>query len=92
MQMSTRHEGDFTTNLSVVVQILKRQDLRPISSNPTTLRLSPAKVTSRRQLDNIMFVRHNDKIAASGEGHKPELDRQKYMVESEFALLSILYR
>ena len=31
MQMSTRHEGDFTTNLSVVVQISKRQDLHPVS-------------------------------------------------------------
>ena len=36
--------------------------------------------------------RHQDKIAASGEGHKPSLDRQKYVMESELALLSILYK
>ena len=39
MQMSTRCEGDFTTNLSVVVQILKRQDLCSVSLNTTTLEL-----------------------------------------------------
>ena len=48
MQMSPRREGDFTTNLSVVVQISKRQDLCPVSSNSTTLKLSLAKVTSRQ--------------------------------------------
>ena len=48
MQMSPRCEGDFTSNLSVVVQILKRQDLCPVSLNPTTLGLLLAKVTSRQ--------------------------------------------
>ena len=38
------------------------------------------------------MYRHHNKIAASGEGHKPELDRQKYLVESELAILSILYK
>ena len=33
-----------------------------------------------------------DKIAANGEGHKPDLNRQKYVAESELALLSILYK
>ena len=47
---------------------------------------------SRRQLDHITVVQHHDKIAASGEGRKPDLDRQKYMVESELAILSILYK
>ena len=50
MQMRMRCEGDFTTKLSVVVQILKRQDLCPVSLNPTTLGLSLAKVTSRHHV------------------------------------------
>ena len=50
------------------------------------------KVASRRQLDRITVVRQHNKIAASGEGRKPELDRQKYVVESELAILSILYK
>ena len=37
MQMNLRCGGDFNTNASVVVQILKRQDLRPVSRMPTTL-------------------------------------------------------
>ena len=37
MQMSLRCGGDFTTNASVVVQISKRQDLRPVSRMPTAL-------------------------------------------------------
>ena len=37
MQMSTGSGGDFTTNTSVVVQISKRQDLRPVSRMPTAL-------------------------------------------------------
>ena len=36
MQMSMRCGGNFTTNASVVVQISKRQDLRPVSRMPTT--------------------------------------------------------
>ena len=50
MQMSPRCEGDFTSNLSVVVQISKRQDLCPVSLNPTTPGLSLAKVTSRHHV------------------------------------------
>ena len=30
------------------------------------------------------------KIASEGEGHKPSSDREKYIAESEFALLGIL--
>ena len=37
MQMNPTREGDCTTNSSVVVQISKRQDLCPVSSNSTTL-------------------------------------------------------
>ena len=37
-----------------------------------------------------MTVYYYDKIASEGEGHKPSSDRQKYIVESEFALLGIL--
>ena len=36
MQISTRSEGDFTTNSSVVDQILKRQDVCLVSLNATT--------------------------------------------------------
>ena len=36
MQMSLRCESDCTIKSSVVVQILKRQDLRPVSPNSTT--------------------------------------------------------
>ena len=42
-----------------------------------------------------MFLFFNDylyynKIASEGEGHKPSSDRQKYIVETKFALLGIL--
>ena len=37
-----------------------------------------------------MTLRFNEKIAAEGEGHEPDPDRQKYIAESEFALLGIL--
>ena len=36
MQMNPTREGDCTTNSSVVVQISKRQNLCPVSSNSTT--------------------------------------------------------
>ena len=35
-------------------------------------------------------VYYYDKIASEGEGHKPSSDQQRYIVESEFALLGIL--
>ena len=90
MQMSMRCKGDFTTNLSVVAQISKRQDVCLVSLNPTTLGLSLAKVTSRQHFYCFFFFDYYDKIAAEGEGRKPSSDRQKYIAESEFALLSIL--
>ena len=40
------------------------------------------EVTSRR--------RYYEKIAAKGEGHKPDSDRQKFVAESEIVILSIL--
>ena len=91
MQMSTRCEGDFTTNSSVVAQILKRQDVCLVSfKNPTTHGLSLRK--SHR--DDVFILKttvyYYDKIASEGEGRKPSSDRQKYIVESEFALLGIL--
>ena len=36
--------------------------------------------------------RHYDKIAVSGEGHKPKPDKERYVAESELAILSILYK
>ena len=40
---------------------------------------------------NFTFVLHHDKkIAASGEGHKPNPDKQRFVAESEFVLLGIL--
>ena len=92
MQMSTGCGGDFTTNASVVVQISKRQDLRPVSQMPTTLRLSfLRKVTTRRRFI-INCFKFLTKIAFKGEGRKPSSDREKYVAESELALLSILYK
>ena len=38
----------------------------------------------------VLKVKFSFKIAAKGEGHKPNLDRQKFVAESEFALLGIL--
>ena len=46
-------------------------------------------------LDNVFtvfFYDYYDKIAAEGEGRKPDLDRQKFIVESKLAILSILYK
>ena len=37
-----------------------------------------------------MTLRYCDKTAAEGEGHKPDSDRQKFVAESELAILSIL--
>ena len=37
-----------------------------------------------------MTLRYYDKIAAEIEGHKPDSDRQKFVAESELAILSIL--
>ena len=38
-----------------------------------------------------MTLRYYDKIAAEGEGRKPDSDRQKFVAESELAILSILF-
>ena len=46
-------------------------------------------------LDNVFtvfFYDYYDKIAAEGEGRKPDLDRQKFVAESQLAILSILYK
>ena len=90
MQMTTRREGDFTTNLSVVVQISERQDLRPVSSNATT----PLTFACESYIETTFLFFNDylyyDRIASEGEGCKPSSDRQKNIVESEFALLGIL--
>ena len=55
MQMSMRCGGNFTTNMSVVDQILKRQDICQISSkNPTT----PLAFVLRKLLrdDVLLFI------------------------------------
>ena len=92
MQISTRSEGDFTTNPSVVVQISKRQDVCLVSLNPTT----PLAFACESYIETaFLFFNvcwYYDKIASAGEGHKPSSNRQKYIAESEFALLSILYK
>ena len=90
MQMSPTREGDCTTNSSVVVQISKRQDLCPVSSNsttPLTFVYESCFETTRfgRLLINSEFL---FKIAALGEGRKPS--HEEYVAESEFALLGIL--
>ena len=36
------------------------------------------------------MILNYDKIASAGEGRKPNSDREKYIAESELALLSIL--
>ena len=46
-------------------------------------------------LDNIstvFFYDYYNKIAAKGEGRKPDLDRQKFVAERKLATLSILYK
>ena len=87
--MSTRCEGDFTTNSSVVDQISKRQDVcLSFFKNPTTHGLSLHE--SHIETTFLFFNDFYDKIASEGEGRKPSSDRQKYIVESEFALLGIL--
>ena len=93
MQMSMRCGGDFTTNASVVNQISKRQDVCQVSSkNPTT----PLAFVLRKLLRDDIFIVYKlfsiitTKIASEGEGCKPSSDREKYIAESEFALLGIL--
>ena len=39
-----------------------------------------------------LFLIITIKIASEGEGRKPSSDREKYVAESELALLSILYK
>ena len=96
MQMNLRSGGDFTTNASVVDQISKRQDVCRVSSKmPTTpLSFRSTKVTTRRRFIvyylSTVFDCYDIKIASEGEGRKPSSDREKYVAESELALLSIL--
>ena len=93
MQMSMRCGGDFTTNASVVDQISKRQDVCQVSSkNPTTpFSFHSTEVTTRRRfIAYQLFLIITTKIASEGEGRKPSSDWEKYIAESEFALLGIL--
>ena len=71
MQMSLRCEGDFTTNLSVVAQISKRQDVCLVSLNPTTLGLSFAKVTSRQRFFCFSFTIITTKLLPKERGISP---------------------
>ena len=41
-------------------------------------------------MTSLFFNDYYNKIASEGEGRKPSSDRQKYIVESKFALLGIL--
>ena len=75
------------------------EEVRPVSNHLLNLTTTAwllwrtcTRVTSRRHLAYITLDRHYDKIAAEGEGHKPNLDRQKFVAESEIAILSILYK
>ena len=99
MQMSTRREGDFTTNPSVVAQISKRQDVCLVSLKILQLTDFRLRKSSTRQHSlAICFAvldlkaKFSFKIAAKGEGRKPDLNRQKFVAESELVLLSILYK
>ena len=69
------------------------EETRCVSLNPTTPLAFACECyieTTVSLQSNYSTSRHNDKIAAPGEGHKPGSDRQKYVVESELVILSIL--
>ena len=92
MLMSLRCGGDFTTNASVVDQISKRQDVCLVSFKKSYNSFSFRLRKLHRHDVFILkrFYSFCDKIAYEGEGHKPSSEREKYIVESEFALLGIL--
>ena len=72
MQMSTRCEGDFTTNPSVVAQISKRQDVCLVSlKNPTTHALSFMKVTLRRHFYSLTIIDIRTKLLLKERGVSP---------------------
>ena len=92
MQMNLRCGGDFTTNVSVVDQISKRQDLCRVSFK--ILQLLLAFVLRKLLRDDVLLLINcfrllRQKIASKGEGRKPSSNREKYIAESEFALLGI---
>ena len=95
MQMSMRCGGDFTTKASVVDQISKRQDICQVSSKILQL-LQLSLVTFESYYETTFFITdffsldYYDKIASKGEGRKPSSEREKYIAESELALLGIL--
>ena len=66
------------------------EETRRVSLNSTT----PLAFACESYIEmTFLFVNdylHYDKIPSEGEGRKPSSDRQKYIVESEFALLGIL--
>ena len=65
------------------------KETRRVSLSPTTpFAFVLRKLSSRRFL--LFLIDISTKIASEGEGRKPSSDRQKYIVESEFALLGIL--
>ena len=72
MQMSTRCEGDFTTNASVVDQISKRQDVcLSFFKNPTTHGLSFTKVTLRRCFYSLTIIDITTKLFLKERGVSP---------------------
>ena len=97
MQMSTRCGGDFTTNSSVVDQISKRQDVCLVSfKNPTThFSFRLRKLYRDSKLTIKLFLHHDclllrQKLLPKEKGVSPVQIEQKYIAESEFALLGIL--
>ena len=94
MQMSTRREGNFTTNLSVVAEISKRQDVCFFECyNSRTFTCESYLEDNTSLAIFAVFVlkaKFSFKIAAPGEGHKPS--HEQYIVESEFALVCILLK
>ena len=61
-----------------------------VSLNPTTLLVLACESYIETTFYCLTTVYYYDKIASEGKGSKPSSDREKYIAESEFALLGIL--
>ena len=94
--MSLAREGDCTTKTSVVVQISRRQDLCQTCSYPRTHLFVFTQIFFKTMIQLYVhylvcvFLVKLTKIAALGEGGKPNPKKVAYVAESEIALLSIL--
>ena len=72
MQMSPKCEGDFTTNPSVVAQILKRQDVcLSFFKNPTTHGLSLQKLLRDDFFYSLTIVDITTKLLPKERGISP---------------------